>query len=910
MQRSGLLASWLVLALAVFLLTFEGWLPGQALLPLAPGDFPAWQVNAEERVFEAHERPNANMSDVLHLLIPALANTREALARGELPGWDGSQALGTPALAQLMHGLFYPPAWLPLAFGVVGLGLLASLHLLVAASGTMLYLRAIGRSPAAAVLGAVGFAFGAWMTARLQAWPVVGAAVWLPWILLGLERAARGEARFGYGLAGLATALSLLAGFPQVSLLILSLVSVLELTRWFWRARRERRDRRRGDRRSRDRRSDEGHSATARADADDPDEVDAFHAPSPQPLESVRRGDRRGQQRERRRSGSASGHAWRAFLALALGGLIAAPLWVPTLDYVLTESDRGALGAEALASEFMELPLLHHLLVPDYYASARLAGANPIALGALEQARLPVLVNRAETSLAVGVVSLLLALAAMVFGRHWLTRTWSAVVLAVLLLLLWQPALRAAVSVLPPLQFGSPRRLLLLVSFGLAVLAAGGLDLLRQAQLRVAIFCWGGALVVTAWALLLFTSIPPVSEEGDLGVWVSNLTASLDEPSVTEEVVRSLVPLENFQIAAEEATDGALIALLMGGLALLVFRPRAASGERGWVTSAERYPGVLVAVLLVELLLIARPLLRPVRTDAVSPAPANIAALHVPPLASALRGVSTAEGVPTRFVRMGDGKTWLRPGFAGLFGLSDVSAYLPMLPRRTARFMELVAPRARLSGSHLGGLSKPEQLLSPLVRLLALDAVLTDDAALEVPGWSQRERVGDVRILAPDAPQPRARVVPAVRVIEDPTTLLKQLLRPSFDPDAEACVGASIAGLLETPDASLPRRGVSLQRVESGRMELSVESGAPGLLVVSETFHGAWVAELDGVELDIVPANLAFLGVVLPGGEGGQLVLRFASSAPTVGLLIGALGLLALGWTTRRGPLAGGGGEE
>jgi hypothetical protein len=134
-----------VTLLATLLLAESLVLPGRVLLPLLPDDFPAWQAGRDPAELARHEHPNWCMSDVLHLIVPGLRVNAEAAARGELPLWDGSQALGVPHLHEVHHGVLYPPAWLPVWLGYDGLAWAAWLHLVVAATGMLAYLHAIGR---------------------------------------------------------------------------------------------------------------------------------------------------------------------------------------------------------------------------------------------------------------------------------------------------------------------------------------------------------------------------------------------------------------------------------------------------------------------------------------------------------------------------------------------------------------------------------------------------------------------------------------------------------------------------------------------------------------------------------------------------------------------------------------------
>ena len=121
------------------------------------------------------------------------------------PGWDPTMALGVPHVDEVHYSVYYPPAWLPLLLGLRGLAAMAWLHVLLAGVGMMLYLRSLHRTASAALVGALAFALSGWMTARLHAFPVVGAAVWLPWVLLGLERGAQTGRQLPYAMAAVAS---------------------------------------------------------------------------------------------------------------------------------------------------------------------------------------------------------------------------------------------------------------------------------------------------------------------------------------------------------------------------------------------------------------------------------------------------------------------------------------------------------------------------------------------------------------------------------------------------------------------------------------------------------------------------------------------------------------------------------
>ncbi|MFH0944764.1 MAG: YfhO family protein [Planctomycetota bacterium] len=828
MQKKRLLFSWMTILVVPALLLAETWFPSRLLVPLAPDDFRAWRAGRAEESLARHPHPNYCMSDLLHLLIPGLETTRQALERGELPQWDASQGLGVPHIAEVHYAVFYPPAWIPLFLGLSGLGLLAWLHLVMAGGGTLLYLRALGRSEGAALLGALAFALSAWITARMHSFPVVGAAVWLPWILYGLQSAS-GK---GTLIAALAVTLSLLAGFPQVTSWLLVLAGLLELVR--------------------------------------------FACSS-----------RKWPARLRRLLWSAA--------AVLLGLLLAAPQVLPTLDYMAGHSARGEQKIEQVGREGLEAPLLAHLIAPDYYSSAGIPGFQPLGLGRIDQALLPPAINRAEVSLGIGVFGLALALLAMIFGRTWIERFYTLIVLLLFALLLWPSALRAAAAAFPPLRFGNPKRIVLLTTFALSVLAAGGVDLLRAQGRWILRVCCGIGLALSGAALLLLLTIPPARTLADVEAWAASLVRQFGVDATVEQVL-AVVPPGNFQQAAEVARGSSLVALaasllvLIGGLILLFRSTRLKAPPRFRLLAP-----LLCFLLCCELGVSAFPMLRSAPTDAVTKRPGRIGALLEPELARKIRAVRPEGPVPLRLIRLGNEPSDLRPNFPGLFGLQDAQAYAPMVPRRYAELLNAISPGAFVSDSALGGFTDPARLSLPAVDMLGIDVVLTRHAAPAPSGFVEAARVGPIRVLENQEALPRAWIVPRVEQVSDPKDRLARLASPGFAPKDVAIVEQeldAIPGGEGTP--SEQRRGVRIARYQSGRLELELDAGAPGLLLVSENWHPGWQAEIDGTRVETLRANHALIGIPIRGDGAVKITLQFRSRTLLAGWGLSLLGLILM----------------
>lgn len=141
-----------------------------------------------------------------------------ALRSGHLPLWDPSRFLGVPFAADIAMGTFYPPNWMFALGNVVTVEtILWAATMLACLLLAYWFLRALRLHPYAAAMGAVVWAFSGFMIAWATASPLVDAAAWLPLALGGLEVARRGRPRLGVPAAGVALALSLLAGHTQVT---------------------------------------------------------------------------------------------------------------------------------------------------------------------------------------------------------------------------------------------------------------------------------------------------------------------------------------------------------------------------------------------------------------------------------------------------------------------------------------------------------------------------------------------------------------------------------------------------------------------------------------------------------------------------------------------------------------------
>ena len=190
-----------------------------ALLPLLF----SWRlfVSSNDRLYIAE-------GDLASQYYPMRAYAASALAKGQVPLWNGYLFGGQPAMADIQMATFYPPQllWSLAAGGDLTYSALewqAVLHLTVAAVGMYLLVLRLSRSRIGGMTAAVVYATGGYLTSfPVQQITILSTAAWLPWLLLAvlkLVRSSNGLAR-PVASAAIIFTLVLLAGHPQTALLV------------------------------------------------------------------------------------------------------------------------------------------------------------------------------------------------------------------------------------------------------------------------------------------------------------------------------------------------------------------------------------------------------------------------------------------------------------------------------------------------------------------------------------------------------------------------------------------------------------------------------------------------------------------------------------------------------------------
>ncbi|MDF1799814.1 MAG: hypothetical protein P1V81_11610 [Planctomycetota bacterium] len=840
-------------------------LPGARLLPQAPVASAPLATESPAAAAAALAGSNYSTADRLFPVLTDQLEARRQVLSGELPTWDPGLGAGVPLFGATIAALAYPPNWLALVLPPdLAAAPLAILSLFLAGLGMALFLRRRGLAEGAVLVGALALQSSTWVLANLHYFMKVDAALWLPWMLLGIEGLAsedRAERRRGGRTLALAVGLSLLAGFPPIALFAIATAGLYALVRCFA----------------------PGLLGSESIGAEDGRKT-ATVTPSPG-LPALAR----------------------AAAFVLVGLCIGAWQVLPTLE-ASGQSRRIPRTAETMVAEALPTSTTAGLLIPDLFGAPDVAmfdSINPLAAWLTSEADGEKLLahNELEWNTHLGSLALLLALVAL------LCRPRQALLPAAILVLwlgfaqAW-PGLRLLYHV-PGLNLGAPSRALACAWPMMAWLAALGADALLAPDGRRGLgAAWlalvGGGLLA-GFTFLLY-GIEDAGEDsamlfqtliGRHGMPAEDLQAWIRDEHMVSEFLRlyaayggvlasaltlaavgalglvvvllrghlggrhvipmvaalglsvALVPraiTSAIELPGIEALVLAASATVVLGLALArldrirrVAQQSVPTRRRGELIEARERLGalgsalslLLVIGLAVETLDVAPRHLRPQRLTVDAPAGAA-----GPSLAPSLAPSSAALGAVQRSARRDelDGRTLrldlspsgvgetiqlARPNLLELFGVKDLTPYMVFTPRTLVELIEALDPSSTYR-SGIAALTDPALLASPVLDMLRVNTILSTEALpahprlepeLALPGFHVTHRAGAL---------PTAWLAEAALLAHDDGEALGLLTDPSFDPRAV---------LVLAPNSQVP---TSARSVTRGQLAARATVGSSG----------------------------------------------------------------------------------
>ena len=182
----------------------------QVYSPWRTGKFPGWEAGIPHKPIG---------DDQIRLFYPERTFTNEMLAKNTIPLWNPYNFAGTPFLADFQSSIFYPLNilyfFLPQIFAWE---ILLFIQPIMAVFFMYLFLSRFRLKKLAIWIGTISFGFSGFMTIWSQEHVAAGqAALWLPFILFGIEGYLKNKKLWYYCMAIIALACSIFGGFIQIT---------------------------------------------------------------------------------------------------------------------------------------------------------------------------------------------------------------------------------------------------------------------------------------------------------------------------------------------------------------------------------------------------------------------------------------------------------------------------------------------------------------------------------------------------------------------------------------------------------------------------------------------------------------------------------------------------------------------
>ena len=518
-------------------------------------------------------------------------------------------------------------------------------------------------------------------------------------------------------------------------------------------------------------------------------------------------------------------------VAWGLGFVIAAPYWLPLVDYMRTGARmqaRAAGSEERPPGGLAELP---RVIVPEAYGNSR-PGSVLIREG-----------NLLESS--AGAYAGLLA--AMFFAplafddrrRRSQVVFWSGLAIVSLG---WQLNLPILVQFLrlPGLNMLSFNRWVFATSFSLLVLAAVGLERLLSGPIPFQRwFVWPASLsfVIGLWCLALSLAVP-----SQIGTALRDAVPVGQQPpfdGMQGEAIQTSFRM-CFQVAAflSFAAGCGWLCILRGGT------------SSGWAALP------LGGLLLGELMWFAHLESRSRLADG---------ALYYPRLAV----LEKLSQLPAGRIL---GLQCLYPNLNQTHGLRDIRGYDAVDPYLLMKLFDavrdpnVVSPRYARTFQLVPKFEQAAngEVMPPILNMLNVRYLISrEEMSGSFPLVVQQD---DYWIYENPAALPRAFVPRTVRAVPDDDHALQRMAQSDFDPRE--------VGFLHTPNPPpFPEScegEVRLLRETPLELEFDVEMQTDGLVVVSDLWDASWRATLDGQPVDVHRANITLRGI--PVGQGSHIL--------------------------------------
>ncbi len=232
----------------------------------------------------------------------------------------------------------------------------------------------------------------------------------------------------------------------------------------------------------------------------------------------------------------------------------------------------------------------------------------------------------------------------------------------------------------------------------------------------------------------------------------------------------------------------------------------------------------------------------------------------------------------------------LNANTAWMVGWQDIRGYDSIIARQYVRYMEAIEPQNELSFNRIQPLGDWQAINSPLLDLLGVKYIITEES-LDLPKLALAWSDGTLNVYENLAVMPRAYALPNTAVLwtDTPDDSLAQMSQ--FDPryvallDKEStAVSPVLVGNQPQPAQPIPAEITSYRNRE---VVIDTAVSEPSWLILNDSYFPGWNAFIrpagtpdeEEIQVDVVRVNGNFRAVPLP--QAGDWTVRFRYSPYT-----------------------------
>ncbi len=163
--------------------------------------------------------------------------------------------------------------------------------------------------------------------------------------------------------------------------------------------------------------------------------------------------------------------------------------------------------------------------------------------------------------------------------------------------------------------------------------------------------------------------------------------------------------------------------------------------------------------------------------------------------------------------------------------------------------------------------------------------------------WHKVYNHDNVQIYENQRVLPRTWLVPQAKVVgaDEALSIIRGEREESFNPREIALLELQDKAEVKIPKDNSGIDGQSrIVSYESNRLVIEISADKPSVLVLSEPFYPGWEASIDGRPATVFPANYLLRGVIMPEGKH-RVEMQYQAPAAMIGAIVSAPSMLLIG---------------